>query len=183
MLSGPMSSWVDGLPASLAVNDPNVVYTIHIYDPFAFTHQGADWVVDPGLTAALGIPFPATPQACATAIANQPTTAAAEVVTEYCSHGYDAAWVRGRIETAAAWAASHDAAMFIGEFGVSPTASVDDAARWFAAVANAAEEFGMGWAIWSIDSAMGIRRSNAWTTSLSDTPDPALLAALGLHVA
>jgi len=36
--------------------DENIIYTFHFYEPFLFTHQGADWVGDQ--VATTGIPFP-----------------------------------------------------------------------------------------------------------------------------
>ena len=36
-------------------SDPNLIVTVHFYDPFSFTHQGAEWVTPPSPT---GIAFP-----------------------------------------------------------------------------------------------------------------------------
>ncbi len=36
--------------------DENVIYTFHFYEPFLFTHQGAEWIVDQEAT--VGVPFP-----------------------------------------------------------------------------------------------------------------------------
>ena len=36
--------------------DENVIYTFHFYEPFFFTHQGAEWVGDQMATT--GVPFP-----------------------------------------------------------------------------------------------------------------------------
>lgn len=38
------------------LKDENIIYTFHFYEPFLFTHQGADWVGDQ--VATTGIPFP-----------------------------------------------------------------------------------------------------------------------------
>lgn len=40
--------------------DENIIYTFHFYEPFMFTHQGADWVGDQVSTT--GIPFPYDPK-------------------------------------------------------------------------------------------------------------------------
>ena len=43
------------------LDDANVVYAIHYYDPFVFTHQGADWGgADDPLSQLQGLPYPAT---------------------------------------------------------------------------------------------------------------------------
>jgi endoglucanase len=36
--------------------DENIIYTFHFYEPFLFTHQGAEWVGDQMATT--GVPFP-----------------------------------------------------------------------------------------------------------------------------
>ena len=36
--------------------DENIIYTFHFYEPFFFTHQGAEWVGDQVST--IGVPFP-----------------------------------------------------------------------------------------------------------------------------
>jgi len=36
--------------------DENIIYTVHFYEPFLFTHQGATWVGDQ--VATTGVPFP-----------------------------------------------------------------------------------------------------------------------------
>ena len=52
-----------------------------------------------------------------------------------------------------------------------------------AAVTAAADEFEIGWAVWSADAAMGYRRASGWNTSLVDESDATLLEALGLQPA
>jgi endoglucanase len=38
--------------------DENVIYTFHFYEPFLFTHQGAEWIGND--VATVGVPFPYT---------------------------------------------------------------------------------------------------------------------------
>ena len=38
-------------------SDDNLIYTFHFYDPYVFTHQGADWT-NPSLKSLTGVPFP-----------------------------------------------------------------------------------------------------------------------------
>lgn len=44
------------LSRSVPMRDDNIIYTFHFYEPFFFTHQGADWVGDQ--VATTGVPFP-----------------------------------------------------------------------------------------------------------------------------
>src|SRR5690606_22087408 len=57
--SGPQRH--EALAAMEPFADRNIVYAVHYYDPFIFTHQGMDWggVGDP-LPRIRGLPFPAS---------------------------------------------------------------------------------------------------------------------------
>ena len=44
------------LSRSVRLADENIIYTFHFYEPFFFTHQGAEWVGDQVSTT--GVPFP-----------------------------------------------------------------------------------------------------------------------------
>jgi len=44
------------LSRSAPITDKNIIYTYHFYEPFLFTHQGAEWVGDQEATT--GVPFP-----------------------------------------------------------------------------------------------------------------------------
>ena len=45
VIVGPVGyNSTDQLPELRLPDDPNLIATVHLYDPFNFTHQGADWV-------------------------------------------------------------------------------------------------------------------------------------------
>ncbi len=45
LLVGPVGfNHIDDLPTLDVVNDGNILATVHLYEPFPFTHQGADWI-------------------------------------------------------------------------------------------------------------------------------------------
>ena len=47
----------DSLPGFQPLDDRNVVYAIHFYDPMAFTHQG-HWNPNDPMSSIKGLPFP-----------------------------------------------------------------------------------------------------------------------------
>ncbi len=50
----------EALSHMVLLDDDNVIYAVHFYDPFFFTHQGADWLSDHAPERMLkNIPFPA----------------------------------------------------------------------------------------------------------------------------
>jgi endoglucanase len=44
IVGGELWSGINSLKTLTLPNDPNIIPTFHYYDPFSFTHQGADWV-------------------------------------------------------------------------------------------------------------------------------------------
>jgi endoglucanase len=62
--SGPNWGGIDGLKKVRLLDDRNVVYSFHCYDPFAFTHQGATWAGD-AAKPLRGVPYPSSPEAVA----------------------------------------------------------------------------------------------------------------------
>jgi hypothetical protein len=177
VLTGANWGSVAGLLALPPESDPNVVYSVHLYDPAELTSLAA-W--RPGLDrAALALlPFPAgDPGACERAAGpTDPETRG--VVRFYCAMHWDAPRVAAPIDAAAAWAARNHAAVLLGEFGA--TARLNPAARlvWLAAVRTACERHGIGWALWGYDDAMGF----GVTRPPGSRPvlDPGVRRALGL---
>ena len=129
---GPNWSSLDGLLMSGPVNDENVVYTFHFYEPFEFTHQGAPWVEGP-VREMRGVRFPGqrgTPR-----------------------------YIERRLAAAADWGKRHGAAVWAGEFGVYPAvAPRADRYLWLHSFRTMAEVFGIGWAVWSYDESLGLDR-------------------------
>jgi hypothetical protein len=151
---GPQWSSLDGLLAGRPLEDDNVLYTFHFYEPFEFTHQGAPWVQGP-VGRMRNVRYPATPQ--------------------------QARHVECRIAAAAEWARRHDVPVWAGEFGAYPPhAPKNDRLRWLYDVRTALERHGVGWAVWSYDESLGLDRAVDESGSISLDWDSAV--ALGLRI-
>jgi endoglucanase len=111
----------------LPTGDHNLIATVHYYDPFEFTHQGASWV--PGSDKWKGRKWTGAP--------DQKTA------------------IRKQFETAAAWSKAHDRPIFLGEFGALLEADNESRARWAGFVAREAERLGFSWAYWEFCSGFG----------------------------
>ena len=107
----------------LPETDRNLIVTVHFYEPFAFTHQGASWT---DRKDKLGFDW----------------TGSAEEL-EALNKAFD---------KAAAWAKANQRPLFLGEFGAYDRGPIDARVRWTAAVARAAEARGWSWAYWQFDS-------------------------------
>lgn len=135
-------SWnsIDALESlQLPAADRNLIATVHYYDPFEFTHQGAEWV--DGADAWLGTTW---------------GTDAQRSVLE------------NDLAQAAGWAHRQGRPVYIGEFGAYSKADMASRARYTAAVARTAEADGMPWAYWEFASGFGAfdPTTNEWRPDL-----------------
>lgn len=141
VIIGP-TQWngIDSLSGLELPDDPNLIVTVHNYEPFQFTHQGAGWVE--GGSDWLGTVWQGTP----------PETAA----------------VRERLERAAAWGEAHERPLFMGEFGAYSKADAESRARWTRAVREEAEQRGISWGYWEYAAGFGLynRGNKRWDEAL-----------------
>ncbi|MEP9385979.1 cellulase family glycosylhydrolase [Mesorhizobium sp. KR9-304] len=161
------------------LRDRNIVYAVHYYDPFAFTHQGADWGgADDPIRYLRGLPFPAS--------ASDPGMKA--TIAELKAAGHDEAanilerslgapWTEGAMtpafETMADWSAAHAQPVIVNEFGVlSYHAPRQARIDWLAAVRRRAEQLCIGWTHWDFQDGFGLIDPE------TGMPDPKVMDAL-----
>lgn len=108
----------------LPPDDRNIIVTVHYYNPFRFTHQGADWT--PEFKGLSGITWLGTDS--------------------------ERAEIRTHFEAAQKWAEAENRPLFLGEFGAYDKAEMASRARYTAAIARTAEGLGWSWAYWQFDS-------------------------------
>ena len=106
----------------LPAGDKHLIVTIHYYQPFNFTHQGASWA---NLTDKTGVDWNGTE---------------AEVKA-----------IDADFDKAAAWAKQNKRPLYLGEFGAYDKAAMESRARYTAAVARAAEARNWSWAYWQFE--------------------------------
>jgi aryl-phospho-beta-D-glucosidase BglC (GH1 family) len=171
---------IDGLLALKPLKDPNVLYSFHWYDPFAFTHQGAEWA-GAAQASLRDIPYPSSPGLVAAALPAIKDAKAREAAIRYGAEKWDAGRVERGLERAAAWAKANGASVWCGEFGtykkVAPPA---DRLRWIADVRTALEGLGIGWAMWEYDQSFGFLVYKDPAHYKGRSVDAACLEALGL---
>jgi endoglucanase len=126
----------------LPENDRNIIVTFHYYEPFHFTHQGAEW--SEGSNAWLGLTWDGTERQ------------KNEVATS--------------LDLAKAWAEHHNRPLYLGEFGAYRKADIDSRARWTAFVAQSANEREISWAYWEFAAGFGIYEPDLkiWMNPLVD---------------
>ena len=61
ILTGACGSMIAGLEALQPIDDPNIIYTFHFYEPYVFSHQGAPWMTSEPMYRYLNaVPWPAS---------------------------------------------------------------------------------------------------------------------------
>jgi aryl-phospho-beta-D-glucosidase BglC (GH1 family) len=175
-------SWggINGLLSLKPLADANVVYSFHWYEPFTFTHQGAEWTGEIQKQLA-GIPYPSSPEAVSAAVGALQDAKARDQVRRYGQERWDAARIRKELSRAANWGAAHGVPVFCGEFGVYKKVSpVEDRQRWISDVRASLEVLHIGWAMWEYDQGFGMADYRDRAHFKGRTVDDRTLEALGL---
>jgi endoglucanase len=178
LLTGQDWGSIGGLLAMTPEDDPNVIYSVHFYDPSELTSLAAyRFGVD--RVALASLPFPATDrprcEAAASAAADPSTR---DLMLYYCALGWDEPRVAAAIERAAAWGRSHHVPVLAGEFGASAALNRNARLAWLHSARTAFEARGIGWALWGYDDIMGLAVKRPPTAR--PVLDQAVLTALGM---
>lgn len=199
IVSGGCASTPDGLIAlnPKAFDDKNIFYTFHYYEPFSFTHQGAQFIpwADKYLDQ---VPWPYSRRPIEeptkalharlaalrmdSAEVSKQFAAALNNLNRYYAAKHDARTIESKFSAVKDWAIQNNIEpdrVVVGEFGVwkrhagLPGALCVDRAAWIDAVRQAAEHQRFGWVFFHLDGPFG----------LIEPPgkiDPVVLHALGL---
>jgi endoglucanase len=133
---------IRGLEKLELPDDKNLIVTVHFYDPFEFTHQGASWVKN----------------------------AAKWKGRKWTGSDAEQAAIRKSLGKVAEWAKKHKRPVFLGEFGAYQEADMESRARWTRFIVEEAEKLGFSWAYWEFCSGFGAyeAKTDAWRVPLKD---------------
>lgn len=131
-----------GVPDMDVPNDDNIILTVHYYDPFTFTHQGAEWVN--GSNPWLGTKWENT------------SLERNEIISAF--------------DFLQTFAKQKNKPIYVGEFGAYSKADLESRIKWTNFLARWFESQGFSWAYWEWSAGFGIFNpgSNQVLTSLSD---------------
>jgi|GEM_PF-873594 len=115
-------------------DDDNLIVTIHYYEPFQFTHQGAGWVE--GADQWIG--------------------------TRWTGTEKQQNAVKNDFDMAVRWAKEHgNVPLFLGEFGTVSSYNISDNIKWASFIAREAETRGIFWTYWMFGSIYNYN-TNRW---------------------
>lgn len=119
---------VTALKKLVIPNDDHLILTIHYYNPFHFTHQGADWV--DGSNAWLG--------------------------TKWYDTEFDREAVSDDFKEALRIHQEKNIPVHVGEFGAYSMADMDSRIRWTRFLGRWFEQQNFSWAYWEFNSGFGV---------------------------
>lgn len=170
---------VAGLQKLEPLDDRNVVYSFHFYDPFPFTHQGATWTSEE-MKVIRDVPYPSSPELVAPLLSSLTDAKARGTVEWYGNERWGRTKMAESLGRALNWGKLHKVPLYCGEFGVYPVvAPAESRARWFKDMGEILAESGAGWAVWGWDEGFGLSRS------MRDgklVVDPVVAKSLGLSL-
>jgi endoglucanase len=178
---GPVN-WqrADSLPDFRPLNDLNVVYAIHFYDPMAFSHQG-HWDPKEPLHDITGLSYPIRAddpnvQKLRQQLIDGNKAAAVELLDRAVAASRDGNGIDKWLEPAAVWQQRFSRPIIINEFGVLKAgAPPESRLRWLSAVVTYAKQNCWGWTHWELAQGFGL------VDDRTGKPDAGVMEALIGH--
>jgi endoglucanase len=120
--------------------DSNLLVTVHNYEPFKFTHQGAEWVSPP-------LPIGST-----------------------CCDAAQRSEALRALDLAAQWSQANHYPVHVGEFGSYQAAPLESRVAYTRMMRDAMEARQLPWTYWELASGFGLYDpiTNAWRKSVRD---------------
>jgi len=129
LIGTPNYGGLGGIPYIELPDDENIILTVHYYNPFQFTHQGASWVGG---------------------------NADEWLGTEWLDTETERDVMRQEFAPLKAFEIQHNIPVHIGEFGAYSKADMKSRARWTTFLSRYLEELGWSWAYWEFSAGFGV---------------------------
>lgn len=161
-------------------SDDKLIYTFHFYDPFLFTHQGADWT-DVSMVSVKGIPFPYLADSMPDSPPEVQGTWVETLYGIYPNEG-TGEQIRQWLDVALEFRNFRSVPIYCGELGVyNLNVSHSDRIGWYDTVITYLEENLVAWSMWDYTGGFGLFESGGNDLFEYDL-DTSLLKALGFTI-
>jgi len=146
--------------------DENIIYTFHFYEPFLFTHQGAEWIGDQEST--VGVPFPYSAEKFPIINPKAKNTDGEKNYKEYPIDGNEQS-VQDKLQIVKNWGNKYDVPILCGEYGVyNKYADIDSRCRYIKTVRQTLKKLNIPGILWDYNSNFSPFNGNP---SLENLPD------------
>ncbi|HCO96997.1 MAG TPA: hypothetical protein DIU00_24170 [Phycisphaerales bacterium] len=178
LATGARWSNLDTLLELDPLNDNNIIYNFHFYEPHIFTHQGASWSSD-WVKPLRAIPYPSSPEAVKDLIEKYSDEDIIRNTRRYGEQRWNAEKIEVRMKDASEWAKKHRVKIICNEWGTYKRYCPPEyRTAWLRDVRTSCEKFGIGWCMWTFDGSFGVvDRENR-----KAIVDKEVATALGLNV-
>lgn len=139
-------------------DDKNIVYAIHFYEPYLFTHQNAEWDRNTRFIKHLFYP---TGSANVSEVISKLPKNTPHWIVQSLYKSWDKEQLRRALEPVLAWREKHQRPVIITEFGVYKI-QVDAASRhrWLRDTISLFQEENLHWTFWSYEGGFGLFSAN-----------------------
>jgi licheninase len=147
------TSWysLDNLSARTPFPETDrVIYAFHFYEPYIFTHQGADWAK---MATTHDVPYPYDPARWSEYSSKLGFNASMpswilSLTQSYYQMG-NAATLYNRLAKVKKWAVKNDVPVICNEFGAyDATSRLEDRERYYSDLVGAFDELEIPWQLW-----------------------------------
>jgi endoglucanase len=155
--------------------DNNIIYTFHFYEPFLFTHQGAEWVGDQ--VATTGVPFPYNGENFPKINPKAKNTSGEKNYHEYPIDGNEQS-VKDKLQIVKNWGNKYGVPIICGEYGVyNKYADLDSRCRYIKTVHANLKAMHIPGLLWDYNTTFSIFNGSP---SVANLPD-CMKDAIGYH--
>lgn len=154
------------LSRTTPLNDENIIYTFHFYEPFFFTHQGAEWVGDQ--TATTGVPFPYNAVTFPALNPKAKNTWGETNYYQYRTDGNEQS-VKDKLQIVKNWGIKYNVPLLCGEYGVyNKYADPDSRCRYIKAVRQTLKAIQIPGILWDYNGNFSIFEGRPSRANLPD---------------
>jgi len=148
---------IDDLSSMGKLPDQKLLYTFHFYEPFIFTHQGADWTNNK--TNITNLPYPYKKSRMPTVNITEKGSPVEKELSRYPTEATND-YIRGRFKTISEKCLKNDMPLICTEVGVIKLAGKKSRKHYLKDVTGDLNDFGIQAVLWDYDDKFSIKRND-----------------------